>query len=398
MEHNLIGRIIGGYLLLEQLGAGGMASVYRARDVSNNQQYAVKLLPFHMAANDTLRHRFQREAEMAARLTHPHILPLYTFGEQDGAPYIVMKFVDGGTLNALIEQGPLGLRMIARVLAQVASALDYAHEQGVIHRDLKPENILFDTQGQAYLADFGIARMREASSTLTGTGGFIGTAAYASPEQCRGEELTPVSDIYSLGVVLYEMLTSVKPYDGQNALAIMHQHMTEPIPNPLKYRADLPVTINDVMRKAMAKLPYIRYQTAAAMSEALNNTLRRELGTSPLAEKAPPIGPDPVFDKAPDAYTAPPPIPDELTQDIAPSRPRPPWKDDDPPMPDTQQFLASVRVSHPGAAESPTPARNAHTSRATESDPVENANLYIALLIIVTVLAIAAIGITLVIR
>jgi serine/threonine protein kinase len=324
MQHNLIGKTIGQYHLIEELGAGGMASIYRARRTADNREVAIKILPIHLAANETLRQRFMREARMASRLQHPYILPVYDFGEDDSVPFIVMKLIDGGTLADLIRyKGPLPIRVVARVLTQVADALDYAHDQGVIHRDIKPENILFESNGHAYLGDFGIARIHEATGELTGQGGFLGTAAYASPEQCRGEELTSVSDIYSLGIVLYEMLTGTQPFEGSTPLAVMHQQISEPPPNPLKYRPELPVEITDVIRKALTKLPQVRYQSARAMCQSFHVALRRELGTQPFAENAPPIGPNPVFDKPTGTYASLS-IPDELLRDASPSLPTPP--------------------------------------------------------------------------
>ncbi|HVO70548.1 MAG TPA: protein kinase, partial [Aggregatilineaceae bacterium] len=209
----------------------------------------------------------------------------------------------------------------------------------------------------------------------TGTGGFIGTAAYASPEQCRGEELTPVSDVYSLGVVLYEMLTGVLPYQGPTPLAIMHRHISEPVPNPLKDRSDLPLGITEVMRKALAKLPQVRYQTALAMSGALNEALRPVLGTKPLAEKAPPRGPNPVFTGSSGA--GPLPIPDELLRNFAPTRPTPPSSRDD-----LTGQLADRR--------SPEPLPDALAPATSLPRRSENDLLVIALLV-VTVLIAAAI-------
>lgn len=321
MNDTLIGTTFGSYFVIERLGAGGMASVYRARRLSDNRQVALKILPLHLAASETLRQRFFREAQTAAHLQHPHILPVMDFGEDAGMPYIVMRLVEGGTLADMIRRGPLPVVETARILTEVAEALDHAHTQGVIHRDIKPGNILFDGQNNAFLTDFGIARLMNADGNLTSTGGFLGTAAYASPEQCRGEELTPASDIYSLGVVLYEMLTGVLPFDGPTPLAIIHQHISEPVPNPLKHRPDLPLDITEVMRKSLAKLPGVRYQSARAMSRAVNHALRDLLGAQPLAENAPPIGPNPVFDKPAHSYSPPPPIPDRLLRGLAPTPP-----------------------------------------------------------------------------
>jgi serine/threonine protein kinase len=353
------GTTVGRYTLIERLGAGGMATVWRARETDGEQHHpvAVKILPVHLAASDTLRQRFLGEAKMVARLRHPHILPVYDFGEDDGMPFIVMKLAEGGTLDDFIHEELLPLRAVARVLVQVAAGLDHAHQQGVIHRDIKPENILFDSRGIAYLADFGIARLHEGSEHITGSGGFIGTAAYASPEQCRGEEITPASDIYSLGIVLYEMLTGVLPFQGPTPLAIMHKHISEPVPNPLKDRSDLPLGITEVMRKALAKLPQVRYQTALAMSGALNEALRTVLGTKPLAENAPPLGPNPVFNGP--AGASPLPMPDELLRSFAPTRPTPPPSRDgltaqvaDGPLPDAPRSAPAPAASPPSHAES----------------------------------------------
>ncbi|NDJ78564.1 MAG: serine/threonine protein kinase [Chloroflexi bacterium] len=374
MSHDMIGSTIGGYTISARLGAGGMATVYQAVG-EDGHEVALKVLSVHLAANETLYQRFMREAQMASRLKHQFILPVYDFGEDRGTPYIVMKLVDNGTLDTRIQQeGQLAVRVVARVLSQVAQALDYAHSQGVIHRDLKPENILFDRQGVAYLADFGIARIHEATAHLTGSGGFIGTAAYASPEQCRGEELTTASDIYSLGVVLYEMLTGKLPYTGPTPLAIMHKHMSEPIPNVLKDRPDISMDINDVMRKALAKLPAVRYSTAQAMSTALIKALRRDLGTRPLAEKAPPIGPNPVFNKPRDTYAAPS-MPDSLIREISPTNPTRPRR-----AAIRQLDTAGRSAQRSGPQPAATPAADT------------NSNAFLLLLLFIVLVAIAVVA------
>lgn len=323
MQTQLVGTHIASYHVQDRLGAGGMGSVFRAYDARADRFVALKILPVHLATNTTIRQRFFREAQMAAQLRHPHILPVYDFGEDNGTPYIAMKVVEGGTLEPYIKNGPLALVFIARVLNQIASALDHAHEQGVIHRDLKPDNILFDRDGHVYLADFGIAHLKQTADHLTGDGTFLGTAAYASPEQCRGEELTPVSDIYSLGVVLYEMLTGRLPYRGTTSLAIIHQHISEPVPNPLGLRSDLPLGMHEVMRKALAKLPGVRYQSARALSAAFNDVLRRELGPTVRALiDTPPPGPNPVFESPTEPVE--PALPDDLLPDLTPTHPAEP--------------------------------------------------------------------------
>lgn len=323
MQTQLAGTIIGTYEIFEPLGAGGMGSVHRARDLEHDRMVALKVLPLHLAANPSVRRRFLREAQMATRLRHPHILPVYEFGEAKGTPYIAMKLMDGGTLAAHIKAGPLPLPLAARVLAEVASALDYAHSQGIIHRDLKPENILFDRDGRVYLADFGIAHIKQAVEPLTGEDGFLGTAAYASPEQCRGEPLTSASDIYSLGVVLYEMVTGVQPYRGASSLAVIHQHISEEAPNPLGHRTDLPLGLHEIVRKALAKLPTVRYPSATALSAAFNEVLRRELGAAiRTSADTPPPSPIPVFENP--TEPAAPVLPDDLLRELTPTHPASP--------------------------------------------------------------------------
>ncbi|WP_162909398.1 serine/threonine-protein kinase [Aggregatilinea lenta] len=309
---------IGPYRLSDRLGAGGMGSVYRAYDPQGQRRIALKVLPEHLAANRAVRQRFFREAQLAARLHHRHILPIYDFGEHDGMPYMAMKLLDGGTLDSFVKEGALPLAFVARVLDQIAAALDYAHAHDVVHRDLKPENILFDHEGQAYLADFGIASETQAGDPLAGSGTFMGTAAYASPEQCRGEEPGPASDIYSLGVVLFEMLTGVLPYRGATSLATLRQHIGEPVPNPIGLRPELPVGIDEVMCRALAKSAERRYPTAAALSAAFNDVLRREIGPTVRALiDTPPPGPNPTFENPTEPVASA--LPDDLLPDLAPT-------------------------------------------------------------------------------
>jgi serine/threonine-protein kinase len=281
MANDIIGITINGYQLLDRIGEGGMATVYRARDPKQERDVAVKFLPMHLADKETLRKRFMFEAKTMSKLSHPNILPVYDFGQYEGAFFIVLKLADS-TLDKLIELGPMPLPAVVRVLHQISSALDYAHGQGLIHRDLKPENIFIDKAGSAYLGDFGIARLLHDDFHLTTTGAFTGTAAYASPEQCRSETLTPATDVYSLGVVAYEMFTGKRPFEGKAALALMHKHMTEPVPDPRLLRPDLPPEIVYAINRAMAKRADARYSTAGAFSAAVAESLRRTLGTKPL--------------------------------------------------------------------------------------------------------------------
>ena len=309
---------IGPYRLYDHLGAGGMGSVYRAYDEQNQRPIALKVLPAHLAANRALRQCFLHEAQLAARLHHKHILPVYDFGEYRGTPYMAMKLMEGGTLDTAIKAGRVPLTLSALVLEQIAAALDYAHAQGIVHRDLKPENILFDRDGRVYLADFGIAHQKQGIDPLAGSGTFMGTAAYASPEQCRGEDPTPASDIYSLGIVLYEMLTGTLPFYGATSLATLRQHISDPVPNPLGVRSDLPVGVHEVIATALAKTPALRYRSAGALSAAFNDVLRREIGpTARALIDTPPPGPNPIFENPTEPVASV--LPDDLLPSLAPA-------------------------------------------------------------------------------
>lgn len=271
MASDLIGTTLDHYLLLSRISAGGSAEVYRAHDARHDRYVAVKILPGHLAEHEPLRQRFLLETQVAARLHHPHILPVFDAGAAAGVPYFAMRLADGGTLDSFVREGPLPLPFIARVLADIASALDYAHTQGVIHRDLKPENILFDAEGTLYLGDFGVAD--DDTPDRAQGGEFVGTVAYASPEQVRGETLTPSADIYSLGVILFEMLTGRRPFAGPTSLAIMRQHLSEPAPALLADRPDLPPALADILHMALAKQPETRYRSATALSAAFDRAL-----------------------------------------------------------------------------------------------------------------------------
>lgn len=288
-----VGKNIGRYQVLETLGVGGMSTVYRAHDPQTNRAVAIKVMQVHVAANETMRMRFEREARTIYKLRHPHILPLLGYGEEQGMPYMVMPLMRGGTPADMLKSGPLPIEKTARIVSQIARALDYAHQQGIIHRDLKPANILMDESGAAFLTDFGVARITETSAKLTGTGDFLGTAAYASPEQCLGEEPTAASDIYSFGIMLYEFLTGEVPFQGTSVMGVIQQHISETVPNPLRVNPTLPIEVFEVVRKATTKIPTARYSSAAAMSDALVRALRKELQASGFVSNYIPLSPDP---------------------------------------------------------------------------------------------------------
>lgn len=265
---------IGRYEILQELGQGGMAIVYLARDPNMKRQVAVKVLPRQFTFDPQFRTRFQREAEVIGALEHPHIVPVHDFGEHEDQPFIVMRFMSGGTLADRLEKGALTMPEIAVLFEDIGFAVDYAHSRGVIHRDIKPGNILFGAQGEACLSDFGIAKIAEATAAFTGTGGMIGTPAYMSPEQARGEKnLDGRCDVYSLGVVLFQALTGELPFKSDTPMGVAVAHITEPAPSPLTIRPDLPYPFEAILRKALEKDPANRFQTAGELAQAISGKI-----------------------------------------------------------------------------------------------------------------------------
>ena len=281
MTSSLIGRKLGKYQIVELIGQGGMATVYLGYQAEIDRYAAIKVLPPHPGLDPQFVERFRLEARTVARLQHPHILPLYDYGVEDDILYLAMAYADCGSLSDRIERGGLKLDEVADILRQTALALDYAHRQGVIHRDIKPDNILIDSEGFARLADFGIVKLAGGEAGLTATGGLVGTPAYMSPEQARGEAITPAADLYSLGIVAYEMLTGKKPYTADTPMQVVLKHINEPVPTLLDRRADLPPTLEAVLQRMLAKDPASRYPTASQFAEAFANAITgsRALGS-----------------------------------------------------------------------------------------------------------------------
>ena len=262
------GTTLGPYRIVERLGRGGMAAVYKAYQPSLDRYVAIKVLPAHLADEPGFAERFRREARAVAKLEHPHILPVHDYGQEGERTYIAMRYVEGGTLKDLLGK-PLALPLIVDLIGQIAEALDYAHEHGIIHRDVKPSNVLLDRGNWALLTDFGVARMVEATQQLTGTGVGVGTPAYMSPEQGQGKKVDRRSDVYSLGVVLYEMLTGRVPFEAETPLAVVWKHVNEPLPLPRSLNPETPGAFERVVLKAMAKEPGQRFETAMALGEAI---------------------------------------------------------------------------------------------------------------------------------
>src|SRR5215211_5069233 len=248
------------YEIIEELGRGGMALVYRARDRQLEREVAIKVLPFSLAFDAEFVERFQREARTAAQLEHPNIIPIYRVGRAGRVIYFVMKFLRGGSLsNVLGERKKLTPPEIRRLLLEAGAALGYAAQRGIVHRDIKPDNIMFDEFGQCLLTDFGIAKAASGQK-LTGTGMSIGTPHYMSPEQARAQAIDGRSDIYSLGVVTYQCLTGTVPYDGEDSFSIGYKHITEPIPTPSLITAD-ERRIFEVIKRMLMKDPADRFQS-----------------------------------------------------------------------------------------------------------------------------------------
>lgn len=263
---SLIGRTVGKYRIVEQLGQGGMAEVYKAYQSNLDRHVALKLMHPHLAETEDFRERFEREAKHVASLQHPNIIQVYDFDVQDGLSYMVMEFVDGATLKTRLEElhakdRTLPLDEAVSVLKDVAAALAYAHERGMVHRDVKPANVLLDRFGRVFLTDFGIAKIL-AGPDHTASGLVMGTPAYMSPEQGLGRAGDERSDIYSLGIMLYEMATGSIPYSADTPVAVMIKQINDPLPIPSRLRPELPSAIEAIILKAAAKDPAQRYQTA----------------------------------------------------------------------------------------------------------------------------------------
>jgi serine/threonine protein kinase len=294
---DLSGVQFGQYRLVSQLGQGGMAIVYKAYQASMDRYVAVKILPRHYAAEPGFSARFEQEARVIARLEHPHILPVHDFGKAGDYTYLVMRFVQAGSLSQTLHGQPAPISLIRKVIAQIGDALDYAHSRGVVHRDVKPSNILIDERGNCLLTDFGIAKMVESSAYFTKTGAFIGTPAYMSPEQAQGDTVDGRSDLYSLGIVLYEMATGAPPFDAETPVAAAIKHIYDPLPLPRRRNPLLAEGMERVILKALAKDRESRYQTAAELAADLERELTR-----------PPANPETVVDRT---VVVPPDLPQE---------------------------------------------------------------------------------------
>ncbi|MFN3491530.1 MAG: serine/threonine protein kinase [Anaerolineales bacterium] len=272
------GQALGAYKIIEKIGAGGMATVYKAYQPSMERYVAIKVLPKDLAEDEEFVIRFQREARTIAKLEHPHILPVFDYGEENGIAYFVMRYLDTGTLRDKLQTSALTLDDIDRIFTQLTNALGYAHKQGVIHRDLKPANILIDKNNNLFLTDFGIAKLLEntASARLTQSNAILGTPAYISPEQAAALDVDQRSDIYSLGIILYELITGRVPFNADTALAIALQHIQAPITPPSKITPNIPPAVEQVILKALDKSPDNRFPNTSAFLDAWKMALKNK--------------------------------------------------------------------------------------------------------------------------
>ena len=277
-----IGQILGGrYRLIELLGQGGMATIYRAADTGLGRDVALKLLRSEYLRDPDFSSRFRQEAQAAASLSHPNVVTVYDYGEDPSGPFIVMELVDGEDLATILRRsGALPARQAARIAAGVGRALAAAHASGIVHRDIKPGNVLIGRDGRVKVVDFGIARaVAEAQVTLPGT--TLGSVHYFSPEQARGDPTTAASDIYSLGIVLYEMLTGVRPWEGDSAAGVALARLSGPIPDPAAVRSSVPTELAAITRRALARDPADRFTSASGMADELEAWLASSQPTTP---------------------------------------------------------------------------------------------------------------------
>jgi len=274
---NLIGQSLGRYHILEQLGEGGMATVYKAYDTRLERNVAIKVIRTDVYGSSVLERilkRFEREAKALARLSHPNIVKVHDYGEYEGAPYLVMEYLPGGTLKQKLGK-PIRWQDAARLIILLARAMEFAHQRGVVHRDVKPSNILITESGEPMLSDFGVAKIfdEEATVDLTGTSATVGTPEYMAPEQVVSKSVDHRADIYALGVVFYEMVTGRKPYLADTPMAVLFKHASEPLPLPKSFVPDLPDDVEKVLIKALAKQPEDRYQNMTELAIALEELL-----------------------------------------------------------------------------------------------------------------------------
>ncbi len=265
---------IGPYTIIEQVGAGGMATVYKAHQPKLDRHIALKMMHRMFLDDKSFIVRFEREAHIVGQLDHPNIVPIYDYALHDGQPYLVMKYIEGRTLKEHMQDEALSLDEIRHVMRSVCDALTYAHQKGVLHRDIKPSNIIIDTNGTPYLTDFGLARVAQRGESTISLDTMLGTPHYISPEQAQGESIDARSDVYSTGILLYELVTGRLPFTGESAYAIVHKQIFASPPSPSQLNPDVTPAVEMVLLKALAKEPQARYNTPNELFAAFENALQ----------------------------------------------------------------------------------------------------------------------------
>ncbi len=274
----VLGENVGPYRVTDQLGQGGMATVFKAYHAALDRYVAIKVLHPAFKEDPHFTSRFQREARVVAMLEHPNIVPIYDYAEHNGHPYLVMKFIEGQTLKARLDQGPLTKSKAGEIVDSIGSALTYAHEQGVLHRDIKPSNILLSPDGSIYLADFGLARIAEAGASTLSQDMMLGTPQYISPEQAQGSrDLNEGTDIYSFGVVLYEIVVGKVPFNADTPFSIIHDHIYTPLPIPRTVNPHVPEEVELVLLKSLAKNREDRFDSVQHQVDAFDAAVRGEV-------------------------------------------------------------------------------------------------------------------------
>lgn len=284
-----VGAVLGPYRIVEVVGHGGMATVYKAYHEALSRHVAIKVLTVSLAVDESFRERFRTEAVTVANLRHPSILQVFDIGEEDGVRYLVMEFVEGTTLGAKLGH-PWPPQEVVRTLTPIADALDYAHSRGILHRDVKPSNVLLDRDGKAILADFGLARIATDTVGLTRTGVLVGTPEYMAPEQAAGQNATAAADRYSLAVVAYEMLFGHVPFRSETPVATLLAHLHRPLPLDVE-SARLSAALVRVLRKALSKKPEDRHGTATEFVEAMRAAVSETSATLPIPTAEIPVPP-----------------------------------------------------------------------------------------------------------
>lgn len=287
---NLVGQTLGNFEILSEVGRGAMGVVYRARQLSLYRVVALKVLPPEFTFNQDYVRRFQREARSAAQLEHSHIIPVYEVGQENNFHYIAMRFIEGETLRDIIQrEGAMSVERVVTFVTPIAEALDYAHQKGIIHRDVKPSNIMVATNGNVYLADFGLARDLGMTSH-TAVGMVMGTPDYMSPEQASGErEIGPTTDVYAMGIVIYQMITGQLPFDAKSTMEMVLARLKHAPRPPSDFRSDLPSAVEDVLMRALARDPEHRYQRATEMVVALRQAVTNSVNETPTQVYAAPL-------------------------------------------------------------------------------------------------------------